>query len=137
MKFFRSWITVIAKFFGLHPRPSAARHSIQATETLIVEKSAVAIVGGGRRPARLRGKHVRMNCQWQVIEHSPISLVLSRSGEVPSDVDNVLATTTARIKKIGAGRRPENLVGLTVRVMTTFTVREDHGDRIVLSPVAA
>lgn len=137
MKFLSSWITVFAKLFGLHLRPSAPRQSALATETLIVEKSAVAIVGGGRRPARLRGKHVRMNCQWQVTEHSPTSLVLSRSGEVPRDVDNVLTTWVTRIKKIGAGRRPENLVGLTVRVMTTYTVREDHGDRIVLSPVSA
>lgn len=137
MKFPSTWITLFSKLFGVYLHPAAPRQCGRTTETLIVEKSAVAIVGGGRRPARLRGKHVRMNCQWHVTEHSATSLVLNRSGEAPSDVDHVLTTTAARIKKIGAGRRPENLVGLTVRVVRIYMVREDHGDRIVLMPVAA
>jgi hypothetical protein len=124
-------LTVFAKVFGIHST-SAAVSSSQPAASLTVETSSVAVVGGGRRPARLRGKAVRLNCSWQVVEHDGSALVLRRSDEVPADVDGVLTTTAERIKKFGAGRRPENLEGLTVRVITTWTVHEDRGDRLLL-----
>ena len=137
MQVIRRLITVFAKCFGFSPRSTAQTPSDQAAATLMVEKSAVAVVGGGRRPSRLRGKAVRLTCSWQVAEHAGRALVLRRSGDVPIDVDGVLTTTAARIKKIGAGRRPDNLVGLTVRVTTTWTVAEERGDIVLLATVAS
>jgi hypothetical protein len=98
----------------------------------MVEKSSVAVVGGGRRPSRLRGKAVRLTCSWHVAEHAGSALVLRRSGDVPTGVDGVLTATAARIKKIGAGRRPENMEGLMVRVTTTWSVAEDRGGVVLL-----
>jgi hypothetical protein len=129
-------ITVFAKVFGLHPRSTAETPTAQQAVTLVVEKSRVSVVGGGRRPARLRGKPVRVTCTWQVTDHHGGAITLRRSGDVPVGVDDVLSTTSARIRKIGAGRRPENLQGLGVRVTTTWTVRDDQGDRVLLALVA-
>jgi hypothetical protein len=132
MQFIQQLFTVFAKVFGLHPRPAAVTSSRTPPITLTIEKSAVAVVGGGRRPARLRGKAVRLNCLWRVTDHDSGRVTLRRSGEVPNGVDDVLFRTTARLKKLGAGRRPANLEGVSVRLMSTWTVREDHGDRVIL-----
>ncbi|MFN8860701.1 MAG: hypothetical protein ACK5ZR_10350 [Gemmatimonadaceae bacterium] len=137
MHFFKRLITVFAKVFGLHSRPAAATPSDTPPVTLTIEKSAVAVVGGGRRPARLRGKAVRLTCVLQVTDHDGDRVTLRRSGEVPNGVDDILYRTTARIKKLGAGRRPANLEGVSIRLMTTWTVREDYGDRVVLQQIAA
>ena len=136
MQVIQRLVTVFASFFGIHPRSTATTVTAQSVPTLTVEKCAVAVVGGGRRPARLLGKPVRLTCSWQVAEHAGRALVLRRSGDVPIDVDGVLTTTVARIKKIGAGRRPENLEGLTVRVTTMWTVAEERGDVVFLATVA-
>lgn len=135
MQVIQRLVTVFASFFGIHPRSTATTVTAQSVPTLTVEKCAVAVVGGGRRPARLLGKPVRLTCSWQVAEHHDSAVVLRRNGEVPADVDGVLKTTAARIKKVGAGRRPENLGGLTVRVTSTWTVREDRGDVVLLQRI--
>lgn len=132
MKLIQRVFTVFASIFGIHPRRTAEAVTATSAATLTVEKCAVVVVGGGRRPSRLRGKPVRLTCSWYVAEQHGSALVLRRNGEAPADVDGVLTTTAARIKKVGAGRRPENLEGLTVRVTTTWTVREDRGDVVLL-----
>lgn len=137
MKFFRSWITVIAKFFGIHlktetaPQPTPSQVT-PSPITLTIEKASVAVVGGGRRPARLLGKQVRITCPWYVIKHVNDTVLLSRSLAIRV-FDVALETPVARIKKIGAGRRPEDLGGRAVRVVSTWTVREDRGDVVVLA----
>ena len=141
MKFFRSCITVIAKFFGIHlttetaPQVTPSRVT-PSPITLTIEKSSVAVVGGGRRPLRLLGKQVRITCTWQVIKHVDDTVHLTRSVAMRV-FDDAFKTSVARIKKIGAGRRPEDLAGLSVRVMSTWTVREDRGDVVVLVSHAA
>lgn len=132
MQFIQQLFTVFAKVLGLHPRPAAVTSGPQEPVTLTIEKSAVAMVGGGRRPSRLRGKAVRLTCSWQVTGHHGRNLVLRRDGDVPANVHGMLTTTAARIKKVGAGRRPENMEGLTVRVTRAWTVAEDRGGVVLL-----
>jgi hypothetical protein len=137
MRFFLSLITVIAKFFGIHlkketaPQPTPSQVT-SSPITLTIEKAAVAVVGGGRRPARLLGKQVRITCPWYVIKHVDDTVLLSRSLAIRV-FDVALETPVARIKKIGAGRPPEDLGGRAVRVVSTWTVREDRGDVVVLA----
>ncbi|WP_439644140.1 hypothetical protein [Gemmatimonas sp.] len=78
MFFLQKLPSVFAKVFGIHST-SAAVLSSQPAASMTVEKSAVAVVGGGRRPARLRGKAVRIVCPWQVVEHDGGALFLRRS----------------------------------------------------------
>ncbi|MFO0092673.1 MAG: hypothetical protein ACK54K_00045 [Gemmatimonadaceae bacterium] len=71
-----------------------------------------------------------------MIKHVNDTVLLSRSLAIRV-FDVALETPVARIKKIGAGRRPEDLGGRAVRVVSTWTVREDRGDVVVLVSNAA